>query len=330
MPLGMLIQAARPIQHLNGASGADMAYTAGFSVSVGDPTKATDVSTLAANDDFLKAAVDAIMADSATPTSVLKDGVTATTQSADDDSHKVSTTKYVDNAVAGASADPGGSNTQVQYNNSGAFARSANLTFNGSVLAVADGSDANPSLTNIDDTDTGIYWPAANKIAIACNGGTRLTVDSDGIVTMPTQVMFSASTSQANDCTGAGTVYTVPYSTEYFDIGSHFNHTTGYFTAPVDGKYFFHASVAMNNLTSAMDQAVIEFHHSGSEPNRSGFQNMYPIIADGTYGTQQISAILDLDADDTVHVTQQVSYGASDAVRVGATNFCGFNGFLIG
>jgi len=35
-----------------------MAYTAGFSVSVGDPTKASDVSTLAANDDYLKAAVD--------------------------------------------------------------------------------------------------------------------------------------------------------------------------------------------------------------------------------------------------------------------------------
>jgi hypothetical protein len=35
-----------------------MAYTAGFSVSVGDPTKASDVTTLAANDDYLKAAVD--------------------------------------------------------------------------------------------------------------------------------------------------------------------------------------------------------------------------------------------------------------------------------
>ena len=35
-----------------------MAYTAGFSVNVGDPTKASDVTTLAANDDYLKAAVD--------------------------------------------------------------------------------------------------------------------------------------------------------------------------------------------------------------------------------------------------------------------------------
>ena len=42
-----------------------MAYTAGFSVSVGDPTKASDVSVLAANDDYLKAAVDAAAASGA-------------------------------------------------------------------------------------------------------------------------------------------------------------------------------------------------------------------------------------------------------------------------
>ena len=38
-----------------------MAYTAGFSVNVGDPTKASDVSTLAANDDFLKAITDSLL-----------------------------------------------------------------------------------------------------------------------------------------------------------------------------------------------------------------------------------------------------------------------------
>ena len=36
-----------------------MAYTSGFSVTIGDPTKASDVAVLAANDDYLKSAVDA-------------------------------------------------------------------------------------------------------------------------------------------------------------------------------------------------------------------------------------------------------------------------------
>lgn len=37
-------------------------------------------------------------------------------------------------SFASVSANPGGSNTQIQYNNSGAFAGSANLTFNGTTL----------------------------------------------------------------------------------------------------------------------------------------------------------------------------------------------------
>ena len=120
-----------------------MAYTAGFSVNVGDPTKASDVTTLAANDDFLKAAVDAIMADSATPSSTLKaavvlaDGVTAPTQSAGNNTTRVATTAFVKTAVDASSTDPGGSNTQIQYNNSGAFGASANLTFTGSLLTLS-------------------------------------------------------------------------------------------------------------------------------------------------------------------------------------------------
>ena len=120
-----------------------MAYTAGFSVNVGDPTKASDVTTLAANDDFLKAAVDAIMADSATPSSTLKaavvlaDGVTATTQSAGNNTTRVATTAFVKTAVDASSTDPAGSNTQIQYNNSGAFGASADLTFTSGLLVNA-------------------------------------------------------------------------------------------------------------------------------------------------------------------------------------------------
>ena len=130
-----------------------MAYTAGFSVNVGDPTKASDVTTLAANDDFLKAAVDAIMADSATPSSTLKatvvlaDGVTATTQSAGNNTTRVATTAFVKTAVDASSTDPGGSNTQIQYNNSGAFGASANLTFDGSTLAVTGALSATGNIS---------------------------------------------------------------------------------------------------------------------------------------------------------------------------------------
>ena len=45
---------------------------------------------------------------------------------------------YVDaNSGGGGSANPAGSNTQVQYNNSGSFGASANFTFDGTNVAVA-------------------------------------------------------------------------------------------------------------------------------------------------------------------------------------------------
>jgi hypothetical protein len=48
-------------------------------------------------------------------------------------------------SFATIAATPGGSTTQVQYNNAGAFAGSANLTFNGSTLAVTGALNATAS-----------------------------------------------------------------------------------------------------------------------------------------------------------------------------------------
>ena len=53
------------------------------------------------------------------------------TQSAGNNTTRIATTEFVTTAVAGASATPGGSTTQIQYNDAGAFAGSANFTFNG-------------------------------------------------------------------------------------------------------------------------------------------------------------------------------------------------------
>ena len=63
----------------------------------------------------------------------LADGTTATTQGSSDNSTKIATTAWV---TANAITNPAGSNTQIQYNNSGAFGASGNLTFDGSTLNV--------------------------------------------------------------------------------------------------------------------------------------------------------------------------------------------------
>ena len=200
-----------------------MAYTAGFSVSVGDPTKASDVTTLAANDDYLKAAVDALMADSATPTSVLKDGVTATTQSSSDNSTKVATTAYVD----ASSTAPGGSNTQVQYNNSGAFGASANLKWDSNTLVIAgsatidavpvvsspgpygDGSDG--AISNITDADF-------DATTVAQSGTIALT--SNRIIRATTTVTLSQAITVGQVTGRARGSYSVVYGGPGIELGA--------------------------------------------------------------------------------------------------------------
>lgn len=49
-------------------------------------------------------------------------------------------------------------------------------------LAVADGTAAAPSLTNTGDTNTGLFFPAADTVAVATGGVTRATVDGSGNV----------------------------------------------------------------------------------------------------------------------------------------------------
>ena len=111
--------------------------------------------------------------------------------------------------TSGAAA---GATTQVQYNNSGALAGSANLTFDGTTLTAAGlsgplngtvgattantgafttlsatgvatfsaGSAASPALTTTGDTNTGIFFPAADTIAFSEGGAESMRIDSSG------------------------------------------------------------------------------------------------------------------------------------------------------
>jgi hypothetical protein len=49
------------------------------------------------------------------------------------------------------------------------------------VIAIADGSASAPSFTNSDDINTGIYFSAADTVAISTGGTGRVQIDSVGI-----------------------------------------------------------------------------------------------------------------------------------------------------
>jgi hypothetical protein len=82
---------------------------------------------------------------------------------------------------ATASASPGGSTTQVQYNNAGSFAGSANLTFDGTNLS-SGGTITGTKLipTGSSATGNGIYLPATNSVGLSTNGSEKFRINSSG------------------------------------------------------------------------------------------------------------------------------------------------------
>jgi hypothetical protein len=82
------------------------------------------------------------------------------------------------------------------------------------------------------------------------NGTTAATIDSSGRILQPAKPAFrgaktdiaSANYTTETDITGY---------TESFDIGGNFNHTTGIFTAPVDGLYQINFMITASNTTTS-------------------------------------------------------------------------------
>jgi hypothetical protein len=73
-----------------------------------------------------------------------------------------------------STTNPGGSNTQIQFNNAGSFGGSANLTFNGSTLSVLGNITASGTFTsgNISTSGTGVSTiTSSSDINLNCSGG---------------------------------------------------------------------------------------------------------------------------------------------------------------
>jgi hypothetical protein len=136
---------------------------------------------------------------------------------------------YVVNmSSGGGSGTPGGSDTQIQFNNAGVFGGVANSSVNnatgnitlGSRVSVPLGTAALPSIYPGTDTNTGIYSPGADQLAVATNGTGRLFINATGNVgigtTSPTTPLEIASSGTANALISA---FDATASRAYFQVG---------------------------------------------------------------------------------------------------------------
>jgi hypothetical protein len=112
--------------------------------------------------------------------------------------------------------------------------------------------------------------------------------------------------------TAASGAHTVIFDTEIFDQGAGYNNTTGVFTAPTAGKYLFTTRVRLTGMTTASDSYTLQLVTS----NRNYFTNLTDSSA--TLGTNsfELTAIADMDVNDTASVTILVIEEASDVIDV--------------
>jgi len=180
---------------------------------------------------------------------------------------------------------------------------SGNSISSGNALYIGGGRNNMNAVTSID------FYTAAN--GTTTGGTSRLLIDSEGIVSLPAQPCVAAYNSGIDsNVTGGGQNHTVDLDTEVFDQGGDFADDT--FTAPYVGKYIVHARSAVGGLTADMSNTDARLIAS----NRSWYGDGLAIGVPRNIGNGYaigVSAIIDMDANDTVRYQITVAGGSQVA-----------------
>ena len=203
------------------------------------------------------------------------------------------------------------------------------ISFDGSgdPVAIATGNDGQVL------TSTGAGSPPAFEDA--AGGGedgltnssntTWMTVSADEEVNMPLQPVFAHTTQHTTDNeneTGDGTLYTILFNTQKFDIGSNTD-ANGVFTAPITGVYLFGFHLEVVNGSDDKDYDYIYLDTGGFDP---GSQHHFNYGVDGHFDHEriQMSFLVQMTAGWTAIPRISRYSGTKDTdIRGGSSHFWG-------
>ena len=165
-----------------------------------------------------------------------------------------------------------------------------------------------------------------NTIAFSTGGTERARINSSGIMTVARTPGFVAIMSSSQSLgSGVRGLSGNFWTTIHHNMGGHFSTTTGKFTAPVTGLYWFNVSLATNSNGAATTYFGAEMYHNT--------QRIYSGWDEHTAGYQKTNASYQvyMTEGDTAHagVESQVSI-----TLLGSNNdysrYNVFSGYLIG
>lgn len=175
----------------------------------------------------------------------------------------------------------------------------------------------------------------ANATTTPSSGTNLWTMTSAGERIMPLQPCFSANktSSTANNVTGDGTEYAIIFDNVIFQQGSAYSNSTGVFTAPVAGKYFFCFSALCAGIVAQTTGEAYLITPSGKYDGT--YMSPATTVAAGGFLMLSSSACVILAASETVSFAVALSGSTKTCGVVGSAGgsgnkiFTHVNGFLI-
>lgn len=197
-------------------------------------------------------------------------------------------------------------------------------------ISGVDGSAGTPAIQG-NDSNTGMFFPAADTIAFAEGGVEVGRFDSSGRWIVHSQTGFMAGIASATDAT-VNTNALVPFNTVTatgaFNTGSNFNTSTSLFTAPIAGRYVFSFTLFLTNSSGSTGPMQPGIRINGSfvaftSGDVYGVSIATPNSTGGSISTTT-SVVVNLAANDTVGVAAR-----GNPLRI-YQGHCFFSGYLLG